>query len=90
MREQGVPHVPQFVSVVKEASHPLVGLLSQSPKFPLHVLKIQVPEEQSEAALLCEQTVPQAAQFERVFNCASHPFGASLSQFPHPPLQTPN
>ena len=86
VREQGVPHTPQFVSVFKGASHPLDGLLSQFPKPELHEPNVQVPDEQSDIPCARLHVVPHPPQFESEFNGVSHPLDGLLSQFSQPEL----
>jgi hypothetical protein len=87
VREQEVPQVPQLVSELRGASHPLALLESQFPTPALQLAIWQVPVEQVAVAPAREQEVPHAPQLERVLTCVSQPLPVMPSQFPNPDAQ---
>lgn len=76
--------------MVSEVSQPLVGLLSQFPKFALHAPSVQVPVAQDSAAFARLQGTPQAPQSVSVLRGSSQPFALFPSQFPNPAAQVPS
>jgi hypothetical protein len=81
--------VPQFVTVLSDASQPFVTRPSQLPKFALQEIE-HAPRAQFGVPLLLLQTVPQAPQFATLI-CVftSQPFAPAPSQLPNPELQVP-
>ena len=67
-------------------SHPLIGLLSQSPN-PVKHISWHRPTEHIGVALWPEQMLPHEPQLATLFRFVSHPLPALKSQFPKPALQ---
>jgi len=84
-----VPHIPQFVTVLSDASQPLVTSPSQLPKLALQAIE-QAPRAQLGVPLLLLHVVPQAPQFATLI-CVftSQPFAPAPSQLPNPELHAP-
>jgi hypothetical protein len=61
-REHAVPHEPQWVSVFKFCSQPLLALPSQFPKPELQLEIAQLPVEHVAVAFAREQPTPQPPQ----------------------------
>lgn len=85
-----MPHVPQFATVLSDASQPFETSVSQFPKFALHAIE-QAPRAQLGVPLLLLQVVPQAPQFETLI-CVftSQPLPGVPSQLPKPDVQVPS
>jgi hypothetical protein len=87
-RLQATPQAPQFANVVRAASQPLLGLLSQFPYPDVHA-GTQTLEVQAVVPCALVQALPQAAQFETVPSCVSQPSVAMLLQLAQPERQEP-
>jgi hypothetical protein len=77
----GVVHEPHAVGEVSEASHPLLGLPSQSPQ-PAAQVGRHAPETQAVEPCGLMHATPQPPQFCTVFTAVSQPFAGLPLQFP--------
>ena len=87
---QGVPHVPQSVSVRVEVSQPVAGFPSQLPKPVVHAPSVQVPPGQVSAAFARLQATMQLPQLVSESSRASQPLAGLPSQLPKPLEQVPS
>ena len=73
---------------VKSVSHPVVGLLSQSPRPAAQLESVQVPFVHEAPPPMNEHRLPHEPQWLTLF-CVlvSQPFAACPSQSPYPALQ---
>jgi hypothetical protein len=85
-----VPQVPQFVTVLREASQPFETRVSQLPKFALQAIE-HAPRAQLGVPLLLLQVVPHDPQFATLI-CVftSQPFAPAPSQLPKPEEHAPS
>jgi hypothetical protein len=71
---QALPHAPQLPALVERfVSQPFAGLLSQSPKVPVHDEMAHALALQIEVAFGRLHAAPHAPQFIIVSSCVSHP-----------------
>jgi hypothetical protein len=82
-------HAPQSVSVSSDASHPLFGSESQSPK-PLSQLGVHTPPTQDLPPCWLSQTLPQAPQLDVVSSRVSQPLDDCRSQSANPEVHDVN
>jgi hypothetical protein len=78
--EHAVPQVPQFVAVVSEASQPLAGLPSQSPKPDEQAPVAQEPPTQLGVPFAVVQALPHVPQLAVVVTDTSQPLAGLPSQ----------
>jgi hypothetical protein len=60
--EQVMPHAPQFVALLSEASHPFIGVSSQSPNPALHANPHVAPVHVADAFATVAHALPHAPQ----------------------------